>query len=321
MKRLAVCTAGLLMANAAFADAQQLLLKAAEASRNATYQGVVIYRSGSNMESLRLVHGLVNGSERERISALTGEMREVIRDQDRVICLMPKDRKADFKRPQLKGLLAGLSPQTLQQLTGWYAVNEIGSARIAGRNCRGVEFAPRDGFRYRFEIWSDEATSVPLRVALTTLDKQVLEEVMFTEVSFPESLPARAFEPESDPSRYRSVSMPASVPVQAANWEGFPVQLPNPPPGYVVTMRDRRPGRNGKGLVQHLMLSDGLSAISIFAATGVENERGFSGLSQRGGIHAYGRMVGDYHVTVVGETPAAAVRSVSENLVPAEAAP
>jgi len=321
MRRFTALAAGLLFANASFAGPDQVLLKAAEAARSANYQGVIIYRSGSNMESMRLVHGVINGAEHERISALTGEMREVIRDKDRVICLMPNDRKADFRRPQFKGLLAGLSPELLQRLATVYALKEIGNARIAGRNCKGIEFIPRDGHRYRYEIWADEATNVPLRVALTTVDRQVLEEVMFTEVSFPAVIPARVFEPESDIKRYRVVSEPTPGPAQSVTWDGYPLRLPTPPQGYVISARDTRPARGGRGVVEHIMLSDGLSAISIFAAPAVENKKGFAGLTQRGGIHAYGRAMGNYHVTVVGETPAAAVRAVAEGLVLTDAAP
>ena len=286
----------------------------------ASYQGVVIYRSGANMESLKLIHGMINGAEHERISALTGEPREVIRDDDHVICLMPNDRKMDFNRPPLKGLLASLTPQALQKVAAWYSVNELGAARVAGRICRGVEMAPRDDYRYRFEIWSDEVTGVPLRVALTTANHQVLEEVMFTEVSFPASLPLQAFESELDPKRFRITSHAAVAPANSGpvDWSGFPVRLEVLPPGYEVKARDRRSGTGGRGNVDHLLLSDGLSAISIFAAQGVPNERAFSGLTQMGGVYAFGRVVGEYHVTVVGETPAAAVRMVAEKLLPAD---
>lgn len=301
-----------LVSLAANASPEQVLLRAADTARSANYQGVVIYRSGSGLETLKLVHGLINGIENERISALSGEPREIIRQKDSVTCLLPRDRKIDFKRPAIKGLLPGLTAANMKKLSAWYSIAEVGMARIAGRMCRGVELAPQDGFRYRYEIWSDEATGIPLHVALTTADRQVLEEVMFTEVSFPSTLTAEAFQPQLDSRRFKAVPMPP--PASEAAPEQFPLVLAALPPGYVATGRERRPGRDGVGQVDHLMLSDGLSAISVFAAQGVPNNRAFAGARQLGGVNAYGRMVGDYHVTVVGEAPMAAIKLVAEQL-------
>lgn len=317
---LAACVLGLVAAGGAHADPEQILLKAADASRTANYRGVVVYRAGSAIESLRLVHGFEGGVERERLTALTGEPREIIRQDNKITCLLPKERKLDLKRPALKGLLTQVSPETLAALAAWYELRELGSARIAGRSCKGVELAPKDDYRYGFEIWADEASGVPLKVRLVSRDRRVLEEVMFTEVEFPESLPAQAFEPDLDARQFRTVVRQEPTPSDNADLSDFPLRLEQLPAGFKVTLRDRRPGKDGRGAVEHVLISDGLSAVSLFAARDVSPEKAFSGLSSMGAVHAYGRMYGSFHVTVVGETPPAAVRYIGEHLVLKEAA-
>lgn len=301
----------------------QTLLRAADAARTANYRGTVIYRSGDSIDSLRLVHGFSNGLERERLVALTGEPREIIRIDNKITCLLPKERKLDLKRPVLKGLLTNVTAESLQQLSAWYALKDIGAARIAGRACRGVALAPRDGYRFGYELWADEATGVPLRVALVGPAGEAHEEVMFTEVEFPASLPDQAFLPELDPRKFRVVARTEPTPVElpdgAERALDFPLRIESLPPGYRVTMRDRRPANDNHGPVEHVLLSDGLSAISVFAADNVPPDRAFEGLSQLGAVQAYGRMVGHWHVTVVGETPAAAVQAVGDGLKPQEA--
>lgn len=323
-RRLLACVLGLATAGVAHADPEQLLLKAADAARTANYRGVVIYRAGGTIESLRLVHGFHNGVERERLTALTGEPREIIRQDNKIICLLPKERRLDLKRPALKGLLTQMSPETLRELAAWYELRDLGTARVAGRQCRGVELAPRDDYRYGFEIWSDEEEGVPLKVRLVSRDRRVLEEVMFTEVEFPESLPVQAFEPALDARQFRTVTRQEPTLTDDADLGDFPLTIGTLPAGFRVTLRDHRPARDGRGVVEHVLISDGLSAVSIFAAQNSAPEKAFNGLSNMGAVHAFGRSFGSFHVTVVGETPPAAVKYIGENLKlrePAAASP
>ena len=302
----------------ALADPTAVLLKAADAARTGNYRGTEIYRSGGNKESMRLIHGFANGVERERLVALTGEPREIIRLDNKVTCLLPKDRKLDLKRPAVKGLLTNVSVESLRELSAWYELKDVGSARVAGRPCKGVQLAPRDGYRYGFEIWADEVTGVPLKVALTGPGRLALEEMMFTEVEFPASLPDEAFAPGLDPKRFTAVTRaePAMMELGSggADISDFPLRFEKLPPGYRVTMREQRPGNDLRGKVEHLMLSDGLSAVSVFAAVGVPAEQAFEGLAQMGAVQAFGRRIGRYHVTVVGETPVVTVESIAAGL-------
>jgi sigma-E factor negative regulatory protein RseB len=328
--RLAACLLGWAAATAVVAqpapaiDPAAVLLKAADAARTGNYRGTVIYRAGGNMESMRLIHGYADGVERERLVALTGEPREIIRIDNKVTCLLPKDRKLDLKRPAVKGLLTNVSVQSLRELAAWYELKDAGVARVAGRACRGVLLAPRDGYRYGYEIWADEATGVPLKVALTGPGRLPLEEMMFTEVDFPAGLSDDAFAPGLDPSRFKAITRaePAMKELDggAADLADFPLRFEHLPPGYRITLREQRPGNELRGKVEHLMLSDGLAAVSVFAALGVAPEKGLEGLTQMGAVQAYGRRLGRYHVTVVGETPVVTVEAIAAGLVLGEPA-
>src|SRR3546814_19516001 len=66
-----------------------------------------------------------------------------------------------------------------------------------------------------------------------------------------------------------------------------------------------------------MLLSDGLSAISVFTAHRKPRAQAFQGFSQSGALNAYGRVVGSVHITVVGEAPSDTVRLIGENVQPA----
>lgn len=330
LRRLWLIAASLGLSQQALAGIEpaDLLLKISEAARSANYQGVVIYRGDDALETFRVTHGFQNGSERERVQSLTGEVREFLKHDDKVICILPKDQKMTVDRPTPKGLFPSLSPERLRQIAQIYQFNDLGTSRIAGRNCRGVAVMPKDRFRYGYEVWADEETSVPLKVSLIGRDRKVLEQMFFTEVTFPASIPDSAFETDLDPETTRQVTQNVAPAISAVAAEVAEAEAAEDnfdtsalPPGFRVTMREVRPLPNGRGTVEHVLLSDGLSAISIFRTMErVPARKVFIGMSQLGPVYAYGRAVGKMHITVVGEAPQETVRMIGDSMtLPADA--
>ncbi|HUP92760.1 MAG TPA: MucB/RseB C-terminal domain-containing protein [Solimonas sp.] len=301
------------------AEPAEWLVKMSEAARTANYQGTIVYQDDDMLETMRLTHRFENGVERERVQALTGEPREIQKQDSKVTCLLPRDRKLTMERPTPKGLFPGLSRERLQQLAAVYEFDDLGTARLAGRVCRGVAITPRDDLRYGYEVWADEKTNVPLKVNLIGRDGSVLEQMMFTEIDFPAAIPDTAFQTELKPEGYREVTRTAGA-SRPASTAGGTWQFKQLPPGFHVTMRDVRTLADG-GTVEHVLLSDGLSAISIFSANKSSPAKVFPWVSQMGAVHAYGRMMGSFHVTVIGEAPPQTVRMIGDNLRPGEAGP
>jgi len=308
----------------AAADPAQFLMRIGEAARGSNYQGVIIYRGDDMLETLRVTHRYKNGVEHERIQTLTGDPREILKQDNKVICLLPRDRKLTLNLPTPKALFPALSAERLQQIMQVYAFEDLGTVRVAGRSSQGLAITPRDQFRYGYEIWADGQTAVPLKVSLIGRDGAVLEQMMFTEIAYPATIPDIAFQPTIAPGDDRQVVRMvenAPSPLAAAAAPGSGLQFDRLPPGFRVTYRDVRPLPNG-GMVEHLMLSDGLSAISIFSAhreAAPGPAPAAQRVSQMGAVHAYRRMVGSFHVTVVGEAPRETVRMIGDNAKPVAA--
>lgn len=295
------------------------LVKMSEAARSANYQGVVIYRGDEMLETFRVTHRYQQGLERERVQSLTGEPREVEKQDNKLTCLLPKTRRTTVDHPTPKGLFPGLTPERVQQIATVYEFDNLGQARVAGRVCRGIAITPRDQYRYGYEVWADEQTAVPLRVNLRGRDGVVLEQMMFTEVDFPASIPDSAFAaPEGNDAAAAAADRPAGA-APPAPVAALPPGFGSLPPGFKVTLRDVREVP-GKGLVEHWLLSDGLSAISVFTTRRTTGP-GFQGVSQIGALNAYGRAVGSFHITVVGEVPPQTVKMVGDGVTPPDTQP
>ncbi|MEW6166545.1 MAG: MucB/RseB C-terminal domain-containing protein [Pseudomonadota bacterium] len=297
-----------------------MLMRMSEAARDANYQGVIVYRTQDRLETLRVVHGVREGAEIERIQTLTGAPSEIVKLNGRVICLLPKDRRLTLDRPTPKGLFPVLSEERVAQLMTMYEFEAIGAARVAGRQCHGLAITPKDELRYGYRIWADAETGVPLKVNLVGREGRVLEQMMFTEVEFPEQLPDAVFDTEADQARVQSAPPPRAVAVDARALPEASWQFRELPPGFRVAMRERRLTADGGGVVDHVLLTDGLTAISVFSAYREASAPAFQGQSRMGAVHAFGRMLGTFHITVVGEAPPETVRMIGESLQPPPAA-
>lgn len=297
------------------------LVKMSEAARNGTYQGVVVYRGNDLLETFRVTHRNLNNNELERVQSLNGSPRDILKQGNQVICLLPRDRRMTASRqPTPKGIFPQLTAERIKLMTQLYQLDDLGEARVAGRLCRGITITPRDEFRYGYEMWADAQTAVPLKVNLIGHDGTTLEQMMFTEVDFPANIPDSAFElPKEDSTRElvtRTLPPSNAAPSPPANVNWTFDQLP---PGFKVTMREIRVLPDNRGTVEHLLLSDGISAISVFTTHSLSTQPPRP-MSQIGAVHAYGRMVGENRVTIVGEAPEETIRMIGDGLKPAEPA-
>lgn len=313
--------AGSLPANAADRPAsatppETTLAAAAVASRTTNFEGVLLYRSGSAMEVMRVVHRFENHKESEHLLTLTGETRELIRQGDHLTCILPRDRRLTLERPSMKSFLTRLDGPVIAKLSQWYKFRDLGTTRVAGRECTGVAVEPKDGYRYGYEVWVDGDNHLPLRVILRGEDQQVLEQVMFTEIQFPSNIPDQAFVPDMPPSpgyKVLTQKLPKeSPPSTKAVSDDDLWHFSKLPPGFRMTLHDQRDMPDGVGHVDHMLISDGLSSISVFAARANPSDAGFQGLSRMGAVHAYGRSLDGYHVTVVGEAPSRTVQMIGD---------
>jgi sigma-E factor negative regulatory protein RseB len=299
-----------------------ILAIAGESARKQNFQGVVIYRDDRSLDALRVVHRFKDGHESERVTSLNGEPRDLLREDDHVYCILPKDRRMQVSRPAIKGFLSQLTPERLAELTPWYDFRAVGTARVAGRNCVGAAVMPRDGFRYGYELWADQETGVPLKFSLLGSDGHVIEQVMFTEVAFPGSIPDDSFKLQVNTaeSRVEQRQLPPPTPLAALAGDA-PQQAPlwsfeHLPPGFRVVMQKEENLPDGSGRMMHTLLTDGLTTISVFSDEVHGADKELHGLVQRGSFQAYGRVVGSFHVTIVGDAPASTVRLIGDSLQP-----
>src|SRR3546814_17672641 len=79
-----------------------------------------------------------------------------------------------------------------------------------------------------------------------------MEQLMFTEIEFPKTIPDSALQPELDPAKFQRVTrfVPEPKPFNVDS-EAY-AQFANQPPGYHVALSTVRPTLGGAGVAKHI---------------------------------------------------------------------
>ncbi|WP_232424174.1 MucB/RseB C-terminal domain-containing protein [Imhoffiella purpurea] len=269
-----------------------LLEKMAQAVRLLSYEGTLVYLHENRLDALSLVHRVEKGEIQERLISLSGPIQATARQHDRVMCVMPNGHPISVEPEQGAGFLnaGGIDPSALG---AHYRIEELGSARVAGRDTDVIGIIPRDGLRYGYQFHIDRETALPLKSDLIDADREPLEQLMFTSLDLKPS--------DGVPPREESTPM-RSAP-EATSSGGWRFQ--DPPEGFALVMGHSLKQRDGSEL-EHYLFTDRLSSYSIYIEQG--DQEGLEGEASIGAVHAVGRRIQGHQVTVVGEVPLVTVR-------------
>ena len=158
------------------------LVRMSEAFATQNYDGVFVYSHGASMETLRIIHSVKEGVERERIVRLDGPVQEIIRQDGKVTCVHGSDWNGNINHKIPLGPFARAFVRDMSELGNSYQLVEKGNGRVAGREARVLLIQPSDDYRYGYRIWLDEETGLLLKSVLVHRGK-VLERFQFTRLN------------------------------------------------------------------------------------------------------------------------------------------
>lgn len=294
-------------------SARQDLQDMAEAMRSLAYEGVFVYSQGERAETMRVVHGVIDGVSHERVSALSGKSLEIIRNGDQVLCVLPDTGRAIVGQ-RVRGLLPGALAEGLDGLAAQYRLHDEGPARMTDRDARIVRIESTDGYRYGYRLWLDRETDLLLRSDLLAADGSVLERLMFAEIELLDQVDAQRFSYDIDNlSRIEHFAEPDT----SVDAERRPALLPDSPPGFELVVLNRADDRGHSR--HHAVFSDGFASVSVFIEADDTAGTLLDGLDRRGAVHMKSHRVDGSRVTIVGAVPEATLDRMMDSLLPAGA--
>lgn len=300
-------------------DPRGLLERMGHALEQLNYEGTLVQLQGSDAAIMRIVHRVEDGVPMERITAMDEVGREIIRRGEEVICILPDQQAVIMEAARNdKG---GVSPLLQQFGSGvhfddrYYRLEVSSGGRLVGRDTRVVTVRPVDSYRYGYRVWLDTASAMPLKVQIANDEGVVIEQLLFSDISLPEHIPASAVKPSMlidsfsrRGSPMEADSQPASTTVPVA-WGASAL-----PPGFSLRAARAEPKEGSGAVMSHLVYSDGVASVSVFIESGVAAAEQGEGPSQLGGANAYTTVLGGYLITAVGEVPVRTVEAIVRSI-------
>lgn len=304
----------LMLAPAALADegeVRSLLEQMRQSLQQKNFEGTFVYMNGKDVETMHVIHegGKVRG--RSYVRAMSGDAREVFRDTTFLTCITPENRTV-FREP-IKDDEEFILPVPVEHsaLKAYYRYQMGDKRRIAGIDCQQVRIEPQDDLRFGYEYCIELESGIPLRIATLGHDGSVMEQVMFTNIAFPEFIDQQVFKVQDKIQGY-TVSE-ASKPKLYK--EESPFKFNGLPDGFNVKSVYYQPPSADDGEFYQIILSDGLARTSLFIAAEDHLSEPYQGIIRSGAIHAMVRTANGSVMTVVGEVPTKTLKAILSAVV------
>ena len=278
------------------------------ATQKLNYTGTFVYQHGQQVETSRITHIADRSGPHEKLETLDGLPREVIRTRDAVASYTPSTKTVKIDRYLGARKFPAVLPERIQELSRNYDVRKGGIERVAGYDCQVVELEPRDNMRYGHRLWADVNTGMLVKTRTHDEKNEVMEQFSFSQLQIGGNIDRDKVKPRyAAKAREWRVEDSGAAPADLAK-AGWVIR--SAPPGF-RTVNEMTRTLGGTAGVGHIVLSDGLAAISVFIEP-VKQSAPPPGLVRQGAINVYMRQLGNHWITVVGEAPADSVKYVAD---------
>ena len=280
------------------ASAQQILQKMSQAMRTLNYQGTLALFRNGRLNTMQFYHAADQGVEQERLLSLNSPLLEAIRTPTLVKCFYPDSKRVVVDhRPSRRSFLMDLPDSFAESVQGYDFVLSKPET-VARMPALVIDVKPKDGFRYARKIWISKNNSLPLRFELFNDHGKMLEQLVFTELHVVNSLPL--IEIPIEKNQVHHIHQ-----LDFLDFDQTLFVLDEMPLGFKKVSFTKQHLHGSDKLVEHLLLSDGFSSISIYLEEN-DNEsdsKSFQGYQSVGAVNFYTDRLKNYQLTVMGEVP------------------
>ena len=292
-------------------DLEVWLQKMHSAAHSQNYIGTFVYQQDQQLSMMKIIHSVKDGGERERLISLDGSGREVIRDHERVTCILPDVKSVVVEKTRPDANFPPVFPMSMSKLDKHYTLKLGKQEKIASHMAQVIIIKPNDPYRYGHHLWVDVDTGLLLQSQILDEDGVVLEQFKFTEISYMKDIPENMLLSDvvdASFTWYEEDSKQKETTV-------FKWEIVNLPDGFMHDMeRNHNMPDNGMP-VEHHVFTDGLASVSVFVEEIEADASQFMGAASMGSVNAYGRVVDNYQVTVVGVVPIKTVKMICDSVV------
>lgn len=301
-----------------------LLNAMSQSLRNLDYQGRFVYLVDGDLKSFQIQHALIENLEYERLVFLNKKQQEVVRIGHNIFCVHPGNsflrKHATLSANPFNTKIISLD----EGLFDNYEVSVKSGDVIAGHDTYMIQFKSTNENLYDHSLWLDQHSKLLLKVTISDESLGILESFEYVQVTIGEKINKSEFEHKNFiqhkadhfSAHFSSGEDELS---RKAEQKNTPVawRVSWMPAGFSASGRTQKIIDDQESVVEMLMYSDGLSAISIFIDQ-VNQKSQFNESSQIGAISTYshGLESGDrfYRITVVGNIHLKAAERIAKSV-------
>jgi sigma-E factor negative regulatory protein RseB len=295
-------------------DLRAWMSRLQQAAATLNYQGTLVTTAAGVVSSSRVTHYCEGKQRYERIDALDGEARQVLRHNDLTQTLWPRTRVAVVEQWFAMPEFPGLPPVADARSQDAYDLQLLGTERVAGHAAQVLMLKPRDTNRFAQRLWAEQGTGLLLRADVLGPRGELLESASFSDVAIGgRANPDAVLHAMRRLEGYRVVRPQVlRTQLDAEGWS-----LARPVPGFHLAGCMRKelsplaePLGNGNAQVLMAVFSDGLTHVSVFVEP-FDAQRHKPVATSLGATHTVMTRAGDWWITAMGDVPMATVQLFS----------
>lgn len=289
-------------------NAKAWLAKMASAMSTLNYQiSFVVLKPGTDSQPYMWRHGITaNGVEMEQLNLLNGPGREVLRVGEQVSYFEPNVPPFSLRSKVINGPLPNAFFQDPLSLRDSYDFVLVGRSRVSGRASQQIRIVSRDKSRFGFNLWLDQETGLLLKLNIVDLNGKLLEQVQVTELQVTPTLHPYL-------ERIELAKLPPIVKIRPAAESQKKWSIEFLPLGMKTVKWDVHRLPLDGGLVEYVMLSDGLVDVSVYLQNASSNASEDL-LLRHESTTFLTRKNGPVQVTVIGKVPAQTANAIASSI-------
>jgi len=271
------------------------------------YQGTVVFFKNNTLDSMKYFHAANKGIEQEHLLSLNSPVREILRSTDKVSCLFKDLKKIEINHlPTNRSFIINL-PEDFRKQTAYYDFELGEQAQVALLPTQAILVKPKDAFRYARKIWIDQYHYLPLKTVVYNPAGEIIEQIMFTELKVKKSLPFARVNLQTPHLHVKHIHQKSLQEIEKASFI-----LNNIPQGFQTVFLIQMQMHGSKQSVEHLLLSDGFSSISIYQEA--QNKTTPLEIQSTGAINSLVKKIGKFQFIIMGDVPIKTIQLIANGI-------
>lgn len=266
----------------------------------------MVHLEPNSAQTYLFEHGVSNDRQVVYIAALSGPVRHSYRVDNVVTYMEPESRPYSINAEQIIGPSPAIFVGKVQHILDNYTLTMIEKGRIAGRVTQLIRLKAKDNNRFNYILWLDVETKLLLRYDLFDLNNNLIEQVQAVGLHLNER-PSDNIEKLAAQPKHETVMLPSTA---QDNWRFSWL-----PAGFEVKASDEHRVVNTAQNVDYLMLSDGLTQVSVYVANAQKAELP-ARLQTNNGLSVANFRRGLTDITVVGRIPYETALKIAQSIEP-----